>query len=56
MCYRILYNFVDIHHEDLFTLKNSIKTRGTSLKLLVTNSRVYAHAGFFIGTSYHGME
>ena len=47
MCYKIIHNFVDIHHEDFFTLNNVIKTLGNSLKLLAPNSRVNACADFF---------
>ena len=48
ICHKILPNFVDIHHEDFFTLNTVIKTRGNSLKLLMPYFRVDARADFFL--------
>jgi len=47
MCYKILDHFVDILHDDFFTINNVKITRGTSFKLNVPISRVDARADLF---------
>ena len=47
MCFKIVYNIVDLPFKDFFTFNNLSITRGNSLKLNVPISRINARASFF---------
>ena len=47
MCFKIVYNIVDLPFKDFFTFNNLSKTRGNSLKLNVPISRINARANVF---------
>jgi hypothetical protein len=47
MCFKIVYNIVDLPFNDFFTFNNSSITRGNSLKLNLPISRINARSNFF---------
>ena len=47
MCFKIVYNIVDLPFKDFFTFNDFSITRGNSLKLNVPISRINARADFF---------
>ena len=47
MCFKNVYNIVDLPFKDFFTFNNLSITRGNSLKIYFLISRIIAHANFF---------